>query len=113
MPTAGDAESARPAASASSDVRSRAWSSEERSQVQDPTYRRTLGRRDVTGDVRQRGGKDGAGSCVAVLATIRSRSVIDRIAASYAPTVAPAIARGTRRAAVSLLIIGIPDNDQT
>jgi hypothetical protein len=41
-----------------------------------------------------------------LVAAIRSRSVIDRIAASYAVTVAPAIARGTRRAAVSLLIIG-------
>jgi hypothetical protein len=47
-----------------------------------------------------------SGSGVVVLAAIRSRSVIGRIAASYALTVAPAIARGTRRAAVSLLIIG-------
>jgi hypothetical protein len=47
-----------------------------------------------------------SGSGVVVLAAIRSRSVIDRIAASYALMVAPAIARGTRRAAVSLWIIG-------
>jgi hypothetical protein len=47
-----------------------------------------------------------SGSGVVVLAAIRSRSVIDRSAASYALTVAPAIARGTRRAAVSLLVIG-------
>jgi len=65
-----------------------------------------LARGDVTGEVRQRGGKDAERLGRRRPGHDPFEVRIDRIAASYALTVAPAIARGTRRAAVSLLIIG-------
>jgi hypothetical protein len=65
----------------------------------------------LPGEVRRRGGQDAERLGRRRPAAIRSRSVIDRVAASYALMVVPAIARGTRRAAVSLLSIGTSDQN--